>query len=643
MSDLNDFLKLVAEAKVNTPSSRVKKIEEQVKTNVKSDLSSLFEQLASVKTPQERLAAGEPVCISELPELQSEIAKAIETGEVSIQGELNEVTLPTPIGKVPPEAQIPDLDKYLKPKAETPKEEPLTNEFRQVNDKIKFLERWVSQIQNTGPGSGEVNFRYLDDVVRSTMNDGNDNWVLKYNASTRKVQFTKDIGPIDTITTETLQVNTAQVEGTLTVNDDTTINGNLTVNGDITYINTETLDVTDKNITVAKGAVDAASADGAGIHVDGSNANIKYVESADSWEINKSLIPSSDGVFDVGSSVRKWKEAHFNNGFVESINFDVTHVDDDVHEPGTLCWNADDMTLNLHHPQGSRQQIGQEQYYPPVRNLTGSDIADGTVVMFAGAEETNSSRLLISPMIANGTYPSLYTMGVVTAPIANGEHGFVTSFGYVNDIDTSMWNKGDLLYADPAVPGGMTNVKPTSPNACVVIAAVVHKHATLGRIMVRPTIEQRMMYGRFSDTTTHIPAATNTPYAITFDTSEVQRGFHRDGNGLPTSAITAEESGYYQCDATLSLTSTNSTSKAFYIWMRKNGVDIPKSARRQSVSGNGTYLDLNYHFTVSLNKNDYIQLMYAVDNTTIQIDAPNPTSFCPAIPSATLLITQVAL
>lgn len=52
MSDLNDFLKLVAEAKVNTPSSRVKKIEEQVKTNVKSDLSSLFEQLASVKTPQ---------------------------------------------------------------------------------------------------------------------------------------------------------------------------------------------------------------------------------------------------------------------------------------------------------------------------------------------------------------------------------------------------------------------------------------------------------------------------------------------------------------------------------------------------------------------------------------------------------------
>ena len=38
MSDLNEFLKLVAEGKKNTPSARVKNIEEQVKTNVKSDL-----------------------------------------------------------------------------------------------------------------------------------------------------------------------------------------------------------------------------------------------------------------------------------------------------------------------------------------------------------------------------------------------------------------------------------------------------------------------------------------------------------------------------------------------------------------------------------------------------------------------------
>lgn len=213
MSDFNDFLKLVAEGKKNTPSARVKRIEEEVKENVKNDLASLFEQLSSVKTPQERLASGEPVSISELPEIQTEIKQAIESGEVSVQGEINEVVLPTPIGKVPEPAQVSDLDRYLKPKSETPKEEPLVNEFKQVNDKIKFLERWVGQIQNTGPGSGEVNFRYLDDVNRGTMNPGNDNWVLEYDSTTKKVQFTENIGPIRTVKFNTQGYQTPLVTG----------------------------------------------------------------------------------------------------------------------------------------------------------------------------------------------------------------------------------------------------------------------------------------------------------------------------------------------------------------------------------------------------------------------------------------------
>jgi len=169
MSDLNEFLKLVAEGKKNTPSARVKHIEQEVKQKVRGDLSSLFEQLASVKPTQETQHE-----ITE--ETQPEMAKPV----------IQEVTLPTPIGKVPDEAQIPDLDKYLKPAKVAEPEAPLTNEFRQVNDKIKFLERWISQIQNTGPGSGEVNFRYLDDVNRSSIAE---NRQLMYDDDTKKFLF----------------------------------------------------------------------------------------------------------------------------------------------------------------------------------------------------------------------------------------------------------------------------------------------------------------------------------------------------------------------------------------------------------------------------------------------------------------------
>ena len=68
-----------------------------------------------------------------------------------------------------------------------------------------------------------------------------------------------------------------------------TISGNLTVNGTTTTINSTTLDVDDLNITVAKGAADAAAANGAGLSVDGASANITYTSATDTWDFNKSI------------------------------------------------------------------------------------------------------------------------------------------------------------------------------------------------------------------------------------------------------------------------------------------------------------------------------------------------------------------
>ena len=63
----------------------------------------------------------------------------------------------------------------------------------------------------------------------------------------------------------------------------------LTVTGTTTSINTTTLDVADKNITIADGAPDAAAADGAGITVEGANATLTYASASDNWSFNKGL------------------------------------------------------------------------------------------------------------------------------------------------------------------------------------------------------------------------------------------------------------------------------------------------------------------------------------------------------------------
>jgi hypothetical protein len=54
---------------------------------------------------------------------------------------------------------------------------------------VKRLEAWVSKIGATGPGGGEVNLRWLDDVDRTNITDGQ---YLRYDGPTKK--FTFDAG-----------------------------------------------------------------------------------------------------------------------------------------------------------------------------------------------------------------------------------------------------------------------------------------------------------------------------------------------------------------------------------------------------------------------------------------------------------------
>jgi hypothetical protein len=70
------------------------------------------------------------------------------------------------------------------------------------------------------------------------------------------------------------------------------IAGNLQVDGTTTTINSTTLTVDDKNITLASGSANAAAADGAGFTVDigtGTNPAITYDGTNDEWDFNKPL------------------------------------------------------------------------------------------------------------------------------------------------------------------------------------------------------------------------------------------------------------------------------------------------------------------------------------------------------------------
>lgn len=58
--------------------------------------------------------------------------------------------------------------------------------LKAIQAKMRVLEQSIGRIINAGPGSGEVNLRWLDDVDRSTIDDG---LFLRYNATSKKFEF----------------------------------------------------------------------------------------------------------------------------------------------------------------------------------------------------------------------------------------------------------------------------------------------------------------------------------------------------------------------------------------------------------------------------------------------------------------------
>lgn len=179
------------------------------------------------------------------------------------------------------------------------------------------------------------------------------------------------------------------------------------------------------------------------------------------------------------------------NAYIEGNITSVDQVQMNVASPaavggaGQLAWNTTDNTLDIGMNANTTLQVGQEQYYY-VKNQTGSLIPNRTVVMAVGAVGA-SGRIKVAPALANNSVPSKYIMGITTEDIPNGGDGFVTSFGKIRGVDTSMFSAGDILYADPATPGGLSNTAPVAPNNIVTVAIVVNKHANNGTLFVRPT------------------------------------------------------------------------------------------------------------------------------------------------------------
>lgn len=247
---------------------------------------------------------------------------------------------------------------------------------------------------------------------------------------------------------------------------------------------------------------------------------------------------------------------------------------------GALYWNAVDGTADINLYNGSVLQVGQELHF---YGKASGNISNGSLCMFNGAQGDHIKIKTIEvadiPTIQENPH---YIVGIATQNILNGEFGYCTWFGKVNNVFTTGYTVGDILYFSNTT-GQLTNVQPSAPDRTIIIAAVI-KLATgtaeNGVILVRPSYNDKLsdlddVNGTTLDTTGQLLLWDNTNgywdasdkvYLNEEGTSGPEIGTNQDGTARDLHIVTGT-------DKTLVLDET--------VWV---DIDFPIIARAASAN-----------------------------------------------------------
>lgn len=146
-------------------------------------------------------------------------------------------------------------------------------------------------------------------------------------------------------------------------------------------------------------------------------------------------------------------------------------------------------------------------------------------------------------------------------------------------------------------------------------------------------------YAQLARSTDQTAAAINTPYAIGWDTPSFSNEISLDP--LDSTKIVFAEDGIYELAFAVELLSSSSSAKNAWFWPRINGVDVPGSTIRVTLTGNTEYKVMSRTAIFPMTAGSYLQAMFAVDDVSMIISSPAGTAFAPASPAVTLSVVRI--
>jgi hypothetical protein len=217
---------------------------------------------------------------------------------------------------------------------------------------------------------------------------------------------------------------------------------------------------------------------------------------------------------------------------------------------------------------------------------------------------------------------------------------FVSLFQLANTAETADTgtNVNSLLASYDAALQTLAQATETQP-----ATSIAELQATLDSVrqelqtLPPPREFKRARYGQFFDTTTQTAAVINTAYGITFNNTDISDGVYV---GSPTSRIYVDEPSIYNFLFSIQLDKTSGGTANFWVWPRINGVDVPNTASQVRIQGNDAEIFTSVGFFFELAAGDYVEFMFEVSDTSVELAYFPASAVHPAIPSIILTVTD---
>jgi hypothetical protein len=229
--------------------------------------------------------------------------------------------------------------------------------------------------------------------------------------------------------------------------------------------------------------------------------------------------------------------------------------------------------------------------------------------------------------------PNVTNIPAPRVPLIDERTGLISRewFRYLNNqFQLTGGGATDITLADLAL------TPPTGAAAEVATLQTAIQDLAVGTPRFEPN---PINYGQFYDTTTQTAAAINTAYGMKFNTSSNRYGVYVDPGD--STRIKVTRPAVYNMQFSLQLDKTAGGTGIFWVWGRINGTNIADSASEVRIQGNNAEVFVAANLFVSMSDGDYFQLMWAVDDTSVQVQSKAAAGVVPGIPSAILTMTQV--